>query len=116
MNWIQLTEEKQLQEIEQVSHQQPVVIFKHSTRCSISATALGRLERNWNEGEMQAVKAYYLDLISFRTLSTRIAHTFDVEHQSPQLLVIQKGECVYNASHWDIAYADIKKQLESSHI
>lgn len=112
MNWIQLTEDKQLQEIEQASHQQPVVIFKHSTRCSISATALSRLERNWKDEEMIGVRTYYLDLISYRTLSTRIVHEFGVEHQSPQVLVIQNGESVYDASHWDIAYTEIKKQLE----
>jgi bacillithiol system protein YtxJ len=112
MNWIPLTDETQLQQIDEISQQQPVVIFKHSTRCSISATALGRLERNWSDAEMTNVQAYYLDLIAYRMLSTRIAHSFEVEHQSPQVLVIRNGECVYSASHWDIAYADLKKSLE----
>jgi len=113
MNWIPLKEESQLQEIEQRSHQQPVVIFKHSTRCSISSTALNRLERNWNEAEMTSVQPYYLDLLAYRPLSGQVAFTFDVEHQSPQVLLIREGKCIYTASHWDIAYADLKKQLES---
>ncbi len=112
MNWIPLTEEAQLQQIEQASHEQPVIVFKHSTRCSISATALSRLERNWNDAEMTHVSAYYLDLIAYRLVSTRIAHAFDVEHQSPQVLVIKNGECVYHASHWSIAYNEIKSQVD----
>ncbi len=114
MNWIPLTTESQLQDIEQASHQQPVIVFKHSTRCSISATALGRLERNWNEADMMHVPAYYLDLIAYRSVSTQVAHTFEVEHQSPQVLVISKGECIYNASHWDIAYAELKKNASQT--
>ena len=63
MNWIPLTEEHQLEKIITESEKAPVMIFKHSTRCSISSTSLSRMERNWNEFEMIKVKAYYLDLI-----------------------------------------------------
>lgn len=113
MNWIPLKQADQLPEIEQLSHQQPVIIFKHSTRCSISSTALSRLERNWNPDEMAGVHPYYLDLIAYRPISNQIADIFAITHQSPQVLVIRDGKCVYTASHWDIAYAEIKKQLQN---
>ncbi|MCU0354647.1 MAG: bacillithiol system redox-active protein YtxJ [Cytophagales bacterium] len=106
MNWIHLTDEKQLQEIEEISHRQPVVVFKHSTRCSISGTALGRLERNWNTTE---IRPYYLDLLAYRPLSGQVAQAFGIEHQSPQLLLIRDGKCIYHASHWDINYAELMK-------
>jgi bacillithiol system protein YtxJ len=48
MNWIALTSESQLKDI-LANAEQPAMIFKHSTRCSISATALNRLERNWKD-------------------------------------------------------------------
>ncbi|MBS1689208.1 MAG: DUF2847 family protein, partial [Bacteroidetes bacterium] len=35
MNWLDLTNEQQLETIVEQSKTQPVVIFKHSTRCSI---------------------------------------------------------------------------------
>ncbi len=111
MNWIPLTQEAQLQEIVGLSHLQPVVIFKHSTRCSISGTALSRLERHWKDSEMAGVKPYHLDLIAHRPVSNRIAQVFGVEHQSPQLLLIREGECVFNASHLDISYNDLKQRL-----
>ncbi len=111
MNWIPLTSEKQLQEIINTS-EQPAVIFKHSTRCSISATALSRLERAWKEGEMAPLKAYYLDLLNYRPVSNQIESTFGITHQSPQLLLIRNGKCVYSSSHFDITYPALREQLQ----
>jgi bacillithiol system protein YtxJ len=111
MNWIALTSENQLKDII-ANTEQPAIIFKHSTRCSISATALSRLERSWNEAEVTPLKAYYLDLLSYRPVSNSVAGTFNVTHQSPQLLLINGGKCVYNASHMEISYPELKKQLE----
>lgn len=108
MNWNHLTEELQLDEIIADSHQKPIVIFKHSTRCSISSTALNRLERAWDAEESPA---YLLDLIAYRPISQKIAEIFAVEHQSPQVLVISKGESIYSATHWDISMDEIKPHL-----
>ncbi len=108
MNWIPLNEEGQLQTIVEESRESPVLIFKHSTRCSISAVSLNRLERNWKESDTNGLKTYFLDLISYRDISNRISVEFNIEHQSPQVLVIQNGECVHEASHFGIDYEDIR--------
>jgi len=108
MQWIPLTTETQLDEIVGQSASKPVVIFKHSTRCSISSTALSRLERAWNATN---TPAYYLDLIAYRPVSGAIAEKFEIEHQSPQILVINKGKCSYSATHWDIAFDEINPHL-----
>jgi len=113
MNWIPLTSEDQLQEIITESEKGPVMIFKHSTRCSISSTSMNRLERNWNESEMSNVKAFYLDLLSYRPISAKIESLFHVEHQSPQALVIEHGKSIWDASHYDIQYDAIKKIVTS---
>ncbi|GAA4406353.1 bacillithiol system redox-active protein YtxJ [Nibrella viscosa] len=109
MNWNILNSEAQLEAIKQESADQPVMIFKHSTRCSISAMALSRMERNWKEEA--GIKPYYLDLISYRSLSNKIADEFDIDHQSPQVLLIQDGKCVYDASHMSISFDDLKQQV-----
>lgn len=111
MNWIALTDVSQLQTIKEESFNQPVMILKHSTTCSISGTALNRLERNWNQEKVGELKPYYLDLLRFRPISTEIADTFNVEHQSPQVLIIQNGECIYNASHFDISFAKLVNEV-----
>jgi bacillithiol system protein YtxJ len=116
MKWNILNNNTQLEEIKKISEEQPVVVFKHSTRCSISATALNRLERNWKEEEMSVVKPYFLDLLSYRPVSNAIAETFGVHHQSPQILVIHKGACVYHTSHMDISYPGLKAQLSQLNI
>ena len=109
MNWIKLESENQLIDIQQKSHSQPVLIFKHSTRCSVSRTALDRLERNWNSDEIKELVPYYLDLIAHRNISNLIAEDFNVEHQSPQVLLIRNGKSVYDRSHFDIDFKSIKE-------
>jgi bacillithiol system protein YtxJ len=107
MIWEQLTEESQLETVLQQSHQQPVVIFKHSTRCSISAMAKSRLERAETP---ENVVFYFLDLIRYRSVSNRIAEMFQVYHESPQVLLIKNGECVYDESHNGIDMMEIVEQ------
>jgi bacillithiol system protein YtxJ len=108
LGWQKLTSLEQLKAIEEESRQNPVLIFKHSTRCSTSAMVLSRLERNWVPEEMQEIKAYYLDLLSFREISNRIADVFQVEHESPQVIVISNGQPVYNQSHLGINYHELR--------
>jgi bacillithiol system protein YtxJ len=108
MNWNKLTEISQLEDIKAESYNYPVLLLKHSTTCSISATSLNRLERNWKQEKVGDLKPYYLDLLRYRPISNEIASMFKVEHQSPQVLVIQNGECVYDASHFEISFAELE--------
>ena len=80
MNWIELTSESQLSDIVAVSETQPVIVFKHSTRCSISVAAKGRLERQWNFADNE-ITAYYLDLLNYRSISNKIADDFQVQYE-----------------------------------
>lgn len=107
MKWNSLTDTVQLEQLKEESKSQPVLIFKHSTSCSISRASLDRLERHWKEEEMKSLKPYFLDLLSFRALSTEIANTFQVVHESPQVLIIKNGEAIYHNSHFGIDYKSI---------
>ena len=107
--WIQLSTENTLDEIIELSFQKPVILFKHSTRCSISSMALSRFEREWDLS--QHVELFYLDLIAFRELSNEIARVLNVEHQSPQVLLLKNGGVIYNASHNGISAQEIKSAL-----
>ncbi len=105
MNWISLQDEKQLDEIVAASITIPQVIFKHSTRCGISSMAKNRLDKS---EAPSGINFYLLDLIKHRNLSNKIASDFGVSHQSPQVLVINNGECVYNESHSGIFFDEIE--------
>ncbi|GAA4311055.1 bacillithiol system redox-active protein YtxJ [Nibribacter koreensis] len=110
MEWNSLTSAEQLAHIKEESKSQPVVIFKHSTTCSISATAKSRLERQWNDSGLDQVKPYYLDLLSYRPISNQIAEEFSVRHESPQLLLIKDGQVQYHGSHLGINLQEVKKR------
>ena len=109
MNWNKLIRDDQLADIREESVRQPVLIFKHSTTCSISAMALSRMERNWSD--QLGVKPYYLDLLANRPISNKIEREFGVEHESPQVLLIRNGQCVYDASHMAISFAGLQQAV-----
>ncbi len=110
MNWLFLTEQNQLESIIQSSYNQPIVIYKHSTRCGVSTMAKNHLETHWSD-ELEPLKIYYLDLLAHRSVSNEIADKFKIEHQSPQLLIIRDGACVYDASHSRINVEELSGQL-----
>lgn len=110
MNWNNLTQRSQLDAILQLSQTTPVLIFKHSTRCSISSMALWRVENNWTFSESELLP-YHLDLIAYRDLSNAVADLFKVHHQSPQVLLIKGGKCVLDRSHLDIDVAELSAAL-----
>lgn len=81
------------------------IVFKHSTRCSISTTALSRFERDWDA--TSNVKPYYLDLLQYRNISNAIAQDTGVEHESPQAILIEKGKVLKSATHLSIFVSEL---------
>ena len=104
MNWINLETLEQLNHIRTESAKRPQIILKHSTRCSISGMVYHRLNK---EDTPNNADFYYLDLIAHRDISNKIAEDFNVHHESPQILIIKNGECVYDESHHAIMMDDI---------
>jgi bacillithiol system protein YtxJ len=96
-----LENDEQLSALVEASFSLPQLIFKHSTRCSVSHFVLREFKSNYGFSESDYT-AYFLDLLTFRSISNAIASQFDVVHQSPQLLVIKNGKVVAHASHENI--------------
>lgn len=99
MNWQPITTIDQLEQIKSASFTRPQVIFKHSTTCSISRMALDRFER---ADAPENVDFHYLDLLNNRSISNEIAEFFQVHHESPQVILVKQGECIYDESHYGI--------------
>ncbi len=99
--WNQLNSIEQLNIIKEESKTMPVAIFKHSTRCGISRMVINQFESNFAI-ETDNLKLYYLDLLNHRDVSNEVGYTFQVMHQSPQLIVVKNGETVAHASHYEI--------------
>jgi bacillithiol system protein YtxJ len=110
MNVRNLDHFNQLDTLYKESFEHPVIIFKHSTRCSISDIAHHRIMHPGAFTNASFI-FYYLDLIRHREISNEIAYRFKVHHESPQVLILHDGECVYDCSHLDIQVDEILDQL-----
>jgi len=108
--WSNLTEEKQIAEIMDLSSSIPVYIFKHSTTCGISAQAKENVELSFRNTD-KSFLFYYLDLLKFRTVSNEVASTLNVHHQSPQLILIHDGQVIFTTSHHKIKATIIEESL-----
>ncbi|TDO21714.1 bacillithiol system redox-active protein YtxJ [Pedobacter duraquae] len=110
MQWKNITDINQINDIKDQKGYS--LIFKHSTRCSVSMMAKRRFEMDW-EVIPEDTNLYFLDLISFRPISAQIAETFQVHHESPQILVIKDGDCILDASHGDISADEVASVISN---
>ncbi len=109
--WLHLIRMEQLDQIESASFTKPQIIFKHSTRCSISSMAKNRMEDGMNELKEYA-DVYYLDLLRYRSISNEIESKWKVEHESPQVIILVDNQVVYHGSHQMIKVDEVKKHLK----
>ncbi len=110
MHWIALESEAQLAEIKNNSASS--LIFKHSTRCHISNMVLRYFEKEWDVNAN--IPTYFLDLLAFPQLSREVANIFQVHHESPQVLLIKNGECIFDASHNEISAQEILSEAATN--
>ncbi|HSP40100.1 MAG TPA: bacillithiol system redox-active protein YtxJ [Gillisia sp.] len=108
--WKEITGVEMLEEISQGSHERPAVILKHSTSCGISRMVLRQFEMDYNI-EPEKVDLYFLDLLRYREISNKIASRFNVPHESPQLIILNEGRVIYDASHGAISVDGFKQHL-----
>jgi thioredoxin 1 len=103
-NLIKVDSIENLENLFAASHQAPVILFKHSTTCGISAGVLR---------EVAAVDGdiHMIVLQTHRPLSNAIAERTGVRHESPQAIVIRNGVPVYSASHYDIEPGELQSYL-----
>jgi bacillithiol system protein YtxJ len=105
MKWIEINERDQVNHLLENSCSSPQLIFKHSTRCSISSMALRRAEDNL---PIKNLTANYLDLIAYRDVSNYISEITGVTHQSPQVILLRNKEVTYHASHGSMDWKEIE--------
>jgi len=112
LQWLPFESFEAIERIINRSHEVPCLIFKHSDRCNICSIAKYRLEDDWNFAPDE-MEAYFLDVLKFRPVSLKVAETFKVHHESPQVLLIVKGECIYDASQLDITLDELREGLSA---
>ena len=88
------------------SKSKPIVIFKHSNACGISAAAYREMEKLENPVNL-------LEVQSARDVSREVADLTGIRHETPQVIVLKDGKAVWNASHFDVKAGAVLKALES---
>jgi len=105
MKWVEIENSGQVDTLLDDSMTTAQLIFKHSTRCSISSMALRRAEDHL---PIENLSANFLDLIAYRDVSNYIAELTGVTHQSPQVILIRNKEVIYHASHVSMDWKEIE--------
>ena len=106
-HFVKVTDTKSIEELADRSKDRPVVIFKHSLTCAISATAYDQMAEF--EGEVALVEVQHA-----RELSEEIEHRLGVAHESPQVIVLRNGEVVWKASHFRITAAAVAEAVRAA--
>lgn len=103
-NFIRLDSAEKLEQLFEKSHENPVILFKHSTTCPISTSVYEEISRV--NGDINLVI-----MQTARSISTEIAEKTGIRHESPQAIVVKNGKPVYHASHFDVTAEDVEKSL-----
>jgi bacillithiol system protein YtxJ len=106
---IKITETKAFEDLVERSIQKPVVIFKHSLTCPISASAFEQMSRY--KGDVALVEVQRA-----RSLSNEIEQRLGVRHESPQIIVLRNGQVVWNASHFKITADAVADAVRNTQI
>ncbi len=109
MDFAPLENEEQLSDIKRAKGYN--VIFKHNTTCPISKSVRSKFEE---DADMlpEVTSVHFLDLLANRNLSDAVEEEFNVKHESPQLLLIKDGECIYNQSLYNISAEGTAEAIE----
>ena len=87
-----------------------VVLFKHSTSCAISSMALREMWRL--AAERTDVEVRLIDVRADRVISNAVAELLGIRHESPQVIVLRRGEPVWHGSHYRVTVNDVERALE----
>lgn len=108
IDWKALDSEEKVAEVIHLSDSKPQIILKHSISCPTSAMVKSRFDRS---PVVENADYYLLDLWNYRAVSDFVAQKFGVRHESPQILIIHRGQCIYHESHYGIVVEKIATSI-----
>ncbi len=106
-----LTSVDQWQEAWKKTSERPLLVFKHSTSCSISAGAHEDYMHYIEDSGEPPVDFAIVHVIEDRPVSNAIAETLGVPHKSPQAILVRDGKPVWDESHWKLTYEFFSEKL-----
>jgi bacillithiol system protein YtxJ len=111
INWNDLLDELELNKVLKKSKSNAQIIFKHSSKCGISSSVLRRFNKMILNNNLDQKQLYFLKVIENRSLSNRVSALFEIQHESPQLLIIKNKKVVFHRSHYNILDDDFLKYI-----
>ncbi|WP_134701476.1 bacillithiol system redox-active protein YtxJ [Ammoniphilus sp. YIM 78166] len=111
-NWIEINSVEEWKEKWASSSQQPILVFKHSTACPVSAEALREFEQYVIEASEQKVGFFLVKVIESRPVSNQIAEDSQLKHESPQAILFENEKVIWNASHWKITKESLQEAIK----
>ena len=109
MNWITITDESEIQTI--FKSEDYAIIYKHSPSCMTSLMAYRQLKAEVQKATEIDIPLYIVDVLKNRKEARAIADAFDVRHESPQILLVKAGACVYDTSHENVSLKAVLKHV-----
>ncbi|WP_434750328.1 bacillithiol system redox-active protein YtxJ [Paenibacillus amylolyticus] len=109
-----MTSIEQLNSAVQATEDQPLLLFKHSTRCPISAHAYQEMNDYLHNSPDESVKYGIIYVVEDRPVSNEAAERLGVKHESPQVILIKKGMPVWHTSHSEITSGTLASTLSES--
>jgi bacillithiol system protein YtxJ len=87
------------------------LLFKHSTTCPISAAAFEEYER-WSAAH-PGTRTGWIDVVQERALARAVAERTGIRHESPQAILLERGQPRWNASHGAIDLASLAEASQA---
>jgi bacillithiol system protein YtxJ len=91
----------------------PVLLFKHSYSCGISAEALDELIAHLSD-EARDVRYAMVTVQTHRDVSNAVSTRLGVRHETPQALLVRNGRVVWSASHFRVNAIELDKALRGA--
>ena len=103
---------KDLDRILEASAEAPVLLFKHSYSCGVSAEALDELVSHLNDREHRLTVAM-VTVQTHRDVSNAVSSRLGIRHETPQALLIRNGRVVWSASHFRVTSRSVQQAIDS---
>ena len=95
------------------SRTRPLLLFKHSYTCGVSAEALDEVYAHIEE-QARGVRYAMVTVQTHRDVSNAIAERLGIRHETPQAILVRNGRAVWNASHFRVTASEVDRAIQAT--
>ncbi|KAF0248256.1 MAG: proteinral stress protein [bacterium] len=110
---VEITSLTELENIIAQSDKRKQLIFKHSNACPISSAAFDEMQGYLENNPAKDVDYSLIVVQVARNVSNEVAAKLNVEHESPQAILVHNGKAIWNQSHRKITQSSLTDVLKA---